>query len=199
MTDYLQDYVDVKTRLTEALAKYPQLRITEHRPSVVQVGDQLFVECAVTVARDTDDPVPVTAYMYEPFPGRTPYTKLSEQANGATSALGRALGYMGFGIKASLASANEVRNRAADEQYPDQGIPKPAPRPAEPGPRVASLDERRTGTAASKDGKSTARQLQTLGEMAHERGLEITWTDDLSYQEASDMITAFKALPKVKK
>ena len=197
MTDYLQDYVDVKTRLTEALAKYPDLRITEHRPAVVAVGDQLFIECAVTVARDPDDPVPVVAHMYEPFPGRTPYTKLSEQANGMTSALGRALGYMGFGIKASLASANEVRNRAAEEQYPEQT--KPAPKAPEPGPRVTSLEERRTGTAASKDGKSTARQLQILGEMAEERGLEITWTDDLSYQEASDMITAFKALPKVKK
>jgi len=35
--------------------------------------------------------------------------------------------------------------------------------------------------------------------MAGERGLEITWTNDLTYQEASDMITTFKTLPKVKK
>jgi hypothetical protein len=30
---------------------------------------------------------------------------------GFTSALGRALGYMGFGISRSIASANEVKNR----------------------------------------------------------------------------------------
>lgn len=199
MTDYLKDYVDTKTRLTEALRVFPELRVVEDAPKVVTVANQTFIECRVTVWRDPADPVPVIAHIYEPFPGTTPYTRQSEQANGATSVLGRALGYMGFGITASIATANEVRNRAAEEQYPDQGTPKAEPRPAEPGPRVTSLDERRTGTAASKDGKCTPRQLEVLLDMAKERGLEITWTDDLSYQEASEMMTAFKALPKVKK
>lgn len=197
MTFEMNGYVDVKTRLTEALTTHPELRITEHRPEIVQVGEQLFVECSVTVSRNPDDPIPVTAYMFEPYPGRTPYTKLSEQANGATSALGRALGYMGFGITASLASANEVRNRSEEEQYPEQV--QPAAQPAQPGPRVTNLQERRTGTAASKSGKCTDRQLEILRDMANERGLEITWTNDLTYQEASDMITTFKTLPKVKK
>ena len=81
----LSEYVDVKTRLKQALALYPQLRIVEHRPEITQVGDQLFIECSVTVSRDPDDPIPVTAYIFEPYPGKTSFTKLSEQANGATS------------------------------------------------------------------------------------------------------------------
>lgn len=178
----LSDYVDVKTRLTQALAKYPDLRITEHRPVPVQVGDQLFIECAVTVARDPDDPVPVTAYMYEPFPGRTPYTKLSEQANGATSALGRALGYMGFGISTSLASANEVRNR---QEQPS---------------RVEQLDDRRAVKAAAP-GKATQGQITLLETMAAERGIDISDTDtsQLSFNDAQELINHFKTIAKVKK
>ena len=178
----LSDYVDVKTRLTQALAAHPQLRITEHRPVPVQVGDQLFIECAVTVARDIDDPVPVTAYMYEPFPGRTPYTKLSEQANGATSALGRALGYMGFGITASLASANEVRNR---QEQPS---------------RVEQLDERRASKTGSA-GKATQGQITLLITMAAERGIDISDTDttQLSFNDAQELINHFKTIAKVKK
>ncbi len=178
----LSDYVDVKTRLTQALAKYPDLRITEHRPIPVQVGEQMFIECAVTVARDPDDPVPVTAYMYEPFPGRTPYTKLSEQANGATSALGRALGYMGFGISTSLASANEVRNRQ------------------ETATRVEQLDERRANKTGSA-GKATQGQITLLETMAAERNIDLADTDtsQLSFNDAQEMINHFKTIAKVKK
>jgi hypothetical protein len=178
----LSDYVDVKTRLAQALDKYPQLRITEHRPAVVQVGDQLFIECAVTVARDPDDPVPVTAYMYEPFPGRTPYTKLSEQANSATSALGRALGYMGFGITASLASANEVRNR---QEQPS---------------RVDQIEDRRQAKAAAP-GKITQGQIGLITTMSAEREMPVDEDAiaDLSFDEAREMINHLKTIAKVKK
>lgn len=175
----LNDYVDVKTRLTQALAKYPDLRITEHRPTVVDVGGQLFVECAVTVARDPEDPVPVTAYMYEPYPGRTPYTKMSEQANGATSALGRALGYMGFGISTSIASANEVRNRQ------------------ESSSRVDQLEERRE----QRTGKATGGQQRLITQMAAERGINISTVDltALSFEAAQEMINHYKTMSRVKK
>lgn len=176
----LSDYVDVKTRLTQALAKYPDLRITEHRPVPVQVGEQMFIECAVTVARDPDDPVPVTAYMYEPFPGRTPYTKLSEQANGATSALGRALGYMGFGITASLASANEVRNRQ------------------EPASRVDQLEQRRE--AKQGPNKATAGQIKLIENMTAERNIDIATVDldNLTFEAAQETINHLKTIPRAK-
>ena len=178
----LSDYVDVKTRLAQALAKYPDLRITEHRPVPVQVGEQLFVECAVTVARDPDDPVPVTAYMYEPFPGRTPYTKLSEQANGATSALGRALGYMGFGITTSLASANEVRNR---QEQPS---------------RVDQLEQRRETKAAGGPNKATAGQIKLIENMTAERNIDIATVDldSLTFEAAQETINHLKTVPRAK-
>ena len=176
----LSDYVDVKTRLLAALDKYPQLRITEHRPTWLEIGGQIFIECGVTVAREPDDPVPVTAYMYEPFPGRTPYTKMSEQANGATSALGRALGYMGFGITASLASANEVRNRQ------------------EPTKRVDQLEERRI---EKRGGQATAGQIALIERMSEERDMSTEHADleALSFENAQEMINHLKTIAKVKK
>ena len=180
----MSDYVDVKTRLTQALAAHPQLRITEHRPVPVMVGDQLFIECAVTVARDPEDMVPVTAYMYEPFPGRTPYTKLSEQANGATSALGRALGYMGFGITASLASANEVRNRQDNTS------------------RVDQLEQRREVKQGNMGaGKATGGQIALITNMAAERNIDVSSADleALTFDAAKEMINHFKTVAKVKK
>lgn len=178
----LSDYVDVKTRLLAALEKYPQLRITEHRPTWLEIGGQIFIECGVTVAREPDDPVPVTAYMYEPFPGRTPYTKMSEQANGATSALGRALGYMGFGITASLASANEVRNRQ------------------EPTKRVDQLEERRQ-TKAAGPGKATAGQITLIRNMSEERSMVVdeTAVEQMTFDQAREIIDHLKTIAKVKK
>jgi hypothetical protein len=189
----LSNYVDVKTRLKQALKVFPHLRVVEHRPEITAVGEQLFIECSVTVSRDPDDPIPVTAYMFEPYPGRTTFTKLSEQANGATSALGRALGYMGFGIDVSIASSNEVmgRQQAAAQHDPSE--------PAEPGPRVTQITQRKAlGSAASNNGGATANQIKMLSQMCVERGLDFDPEAPLSYSEAKEMFDTIKPIPKVK-
>jgi len=209
----LSEYVDVKTRLKQALALYPQLRIVEHRPEITQVGDQLFIECSVTVSRDPDDPIPVTAYMFEPYPGRTTFTKLSEQANGATSALGRALGYMGFGIDKSIASSNEVLGRQQGEETDRNkivSVARPTPvletRRDAPtsimGPRSKEIGSARLSareqTEASNGGGATANQIKMLTTMAAERGLDFDPTTPMTYSEAKEMFLAIKPIPKVK-
>ena len=115
----LDNYVDVPTRHRQALERWPDLRVVESAPRIVTVDGQTFIEVTMTVHRDPDDPIPTAGTAWEPFPGRTPYTKGSEMMNASTSALGRALGLMGFGISSSMASAEEVRNRRA-EQEPDK-------------------------------------------------------------------------------
>ena len=107
----LGDYVDVPTRLAEALKRWPNLRIQETRPVIVTVDNQAYVEISCTVWRDDTDPLPTTAYCWEPIPGRTPYTKGSEMMNASASCLGRALGFLGMGIGKSIASRNEVQAR----------------------------------------------------------------------------------------
>jgi len=107
----LGDYVDVPTRLAEALKRWPDLRIQETRPLIVTVDNQQYVEISCTVWRDANDLMPTVAYCWEPIPGRTPYTKGSEMMNASTSCLGRALGFLGMGIGKSIASRNEVQAR----------------------------------------------------------------------------------------
>jgi len=199
----LSEYVDVKTRLKQALKVFPQLRIVEHRPEITQVGDQLFIECSVTVSRDPDDPIPVTAYMFEPYPGRTTFTKLSEQANGATSALGRALGYMGFGIDKSIASSNEVLGRqqgAEDDRTKVVSIARPTP--TLDGPRSKEIGSARLSarehTQPANGGGATANQIKMLTQMCAERGLDFDPATPMTYSEAKDMFLNIKPIPKVK-
>ena len=116
---YLEGYVDVPTRLRMALKDWPQLRIQETSCTTEQHGEQMYLVCVITVWRDERDAVPVIASAAEPIPGRTPYTRLSERMVGFTSALGRALGYMGYGIDKAIASADEVQHkRQIEEPYP---------------------------------------------------------------------------------
>ena len=213
----LSEYVDVKTRLNQALALYPQLRIVEHRPEITQVGDQLFIECSVTVSRDPDDPIPVTAYIFEPYPGKTTFTKNSEQANGATSVLGRALGYMGMGIDKSIASSNEVlgRQQAAedDDRTKVVSIARPTPVLDSPratptsvmGPRSKQIGEARLSareqteaSQTSNTGGATPNQIKMLTTMCAERGLDFDPAAPMTYSEAKDMFLAIKPIPKVK-
>jgi hypothetical protein len=209
----LSEYVDVKTRLKQALALYPQLRIVEHRPEITQVGDQLFIECSVTVSRDPDDPIPVTAYIFEPYPGKTSFTKNSEQANGATSVLGRALGYMGLGIDKSIASSNEVLGRQQNEETDRNkvvSVARPTPvletRRDAPtsimGPRSQEIGSARLSareqTEASNGGGATANQIKMLTTMCAERGLDFDPATPMTYSEAKDMFLNIKPIPKVK-
>jgi hypothetical protein len=199
----LSEYVDVKTRLKQALALYPQLRIVEHRPEITQVGDQLFIECSVTVSRDPDDPIPVTAYIFEPYPGKTTFTKNSEQANGATSVLGRALGYMGLGIDKSIASSNEVLGRQqATEDDRSTVVSIARPTPTLDGPRSKEIGSARLSarqqTEASNSGGATPNQIKMLTQMCAERGLDFDPETPMTYSEAKDMFLNIKPIPKVK-
>ncbi len=106
----LSNYVDVPTRFAMALERWPELRIIENRPEVITIADKTFISVTMQAWRTPDDPVPAQATCFEPFPGKTSFTRDSEQMNASTSALGRVLGLMmSFGPK--MASAEEVRNR----------------------------------------------------------------------------------------
>jgi hypothetical protein len=158
----IDNYVDVPTRLTEALKKYPNLRIQETDAQVVTMPDgSTFYRCTVTVYRDIDDALPAIATAAEPYPGKTPYTKNSEFMVGMTSALGRALGYMGFGVNKSIASKNEVLARQED----DQDIVRPERTRAVMGSKAVLNDAAPSGNFAS------AKQINFIKALA--KGLEL--------------------------
>ena len=113
----LTNYVDVPERFKQALAKWPDLRVMENRPEIVTIGDKTFISVTMQIWRTPDDPIPAQATCFEPFPGKTSFTRDSEQMNASTSCLGRCLGLMmSFGNK--MASAEEVRNRQPETNAP---------------------------------------------------------------------------------
>ena len=190
----LGDYVDVPTRLAEALKRWPDLRIQETKPVIVTVDNQQYVEISCTVWRDSTDLMPTVAYCWEPIPGRTPYTKGSEMMNASTSCLGRALGFLGMGIGKSIASRNEVQAR------------QPSPI-AEVTPIRADLEQPFGDTTDTKQ-YATPKQRGMIRARAFEKkigttelmpyinkvlGNEYSSIEALSKQEASQVIESLQA------
>jgi len=119
----LDGYVTVNERLKMALKDHPDLRVEELPFAIIEIGDQTFLHCTVRVHQSPDDTQPVLGSVLEPIPGRTPYTKNSEYMVGHTSALGRALGYLGYGIDRGLASNDEVAARVGTDREFDDAMP----------------------------------------------------------------------------
>jgi len=187
----LDGYVDVSTRLKLASLRFPDLRIVEDQPLIREIGDQLFIECKVTVWRSPEDAFPVVAYCWETWPGRSPFTRGSEQPNGSTSAVGRALRWIMPDLDGPVASADEVRNaresspaRPEREAVPSRGEPRyeADPEGAIPRPNTTSTDP------------ATDKQLGMLRGMMRRRGLD-DWTPPASFSkaDASQLISELKA------
>ena len=185
----IDNYVDVPTRLTEALQRYPDLRIQE---TVDEVGTNpdgsTFYRCTVTVWRDDKDPLPSVATAAEPYPGKTPYTKNSEFMVGMTSALGRALGYMGFGVSKAIASRNEVEARQDGTQ--------PAPKPAQTHSRVASQKQLYFIKSLAKGAGFDEAALHDY--IAVTLNSDAVTLEVLSPDQATQVIDAMKKLPTSK-
>jgi len=173
----LQGYVDVATRLRMALKDWPQLRIQETSCTLEQVGEQLFMVCVVTIWRDERDTVPVIASAAEQIPGRTPYTRNAERMVGFTSALGRGLGYMGYGIDKAIASADEVEHRKQEDQ------PRTSDRQRFAQQAVQqTTDKRKISNAAAP---ASPAQLKMVKIQAKKAGLD---TDDLLAEVCADTL-----------
>ena len=109
MSGFMDNYVDVATRLKWAFEKYPDLRIQETHREVIEMPDKsCFIRCVVTIWRTADDQIPVVASACELYPGKTSFQRYSESECGFTSAVGRALAYAGFSGNKSLASLDEI-------------------------------------------------------------------------------------------
>ena len=118
----LDGYVTVNERLKMALDKYPDLRVMELPFLVQEINGDTFLWCAVAVY-PTPEHQPTNGSVLEPMPGRTPYTRNSELMVGYTSALGRALGYLGFGIDKGIASNDEVAARVGSDREFNDAMP----------------------------------------------------------------------------
>ncbi len=193
----LDNYVDVPTRLGMALQKYPDLRIQETQREIIEMPDKsCFIRCTVTVWRDANDPIPAIASACEIYPGRTPYTKMSENEVGFTSALGRALGYMGFGISKSIASRNEVE--AAQSRQPTGRLAPVVPMhdvevpfPDEPQREYATPKQMGMMRALANGQGLKGDDLKTF--ISATLGREVLTSGELTKRDVSKVIDALKA------
>lgn len=192
----IDNYVDVPTRLKEALERHPNLRIQETAAEVVTMPDgSTFYRCTVTVWRDETDPLPAVATAAEPYPGKTPYTKNSEFMVGMTSALGRALGYMGFGISKSIASKNEIQARQ-DPKKPDAQIAPIRREAASSHPKGASQKQVYFIKSLAKGAGFDEAALHDY--IAVTLNSDAVTLETLSPEQATQVIDALKALPSSK-
>lgn len=139
----LGDYNDVASRMREFFEKYPDGRLRPAAPWRVEtIGDRAFIVFEAAAYRTADDQNPGVGTAWEPFPGRTPYTRDSELMNAETSAWGRAILAVGAAdTRKGIASAEEVRNRRADQDSWEQAAPAPTAEQAENFQKLIDLIE----------------------------------------------------------
>ncbi len=136
----MDDYIDVAERIAEFNKRYPDGTLQTVDWTDVRIGEQTFIVYRAAAYRTPDDPRPGHGIAWEPFPGKTPYTKDSELMNAETSAWGRAIVACGLTSNRKIASLQEVQNR----QPAENGNGNHQPTAAEPKPseRAASAKQR---------------------------------------------------------
>lgn len=157
MPDFKVDpsYMEVSERIAEFRERYPDGSLRPLDPAqpynIITVADRMFVVYVAAAYRTPTDALPGVGVAWEPFPGKTPYTKDSELQNAETSAWGRAIIASLASSSKKVASANEVRNREADqdeqpEQQPSRPPirrrPPPVTRPPEALEQIARIRQR---------------------------------------------------------
>ena len=115
----LEDYVQVNERIEKFYEKYPDGSIQTEIISN-QNGEIIFKAYAF---RDREDTRPATGHAME-REGSTYINKTSHIENCETSAVGRALAMLGFEIKKSVASREEVANARIQQEELSKKITK---------------------------------------------------------------------------
>lgn len=128
----LGDYVQVKDRLAKFYELYGNGRLVTAEVVMLTAPDnKQRVMVKALAYRNPDDPLPGVGHSWLELPGSTPYTKGSEVENAETSAWGRAIAALGILTDASIASAQEVRDKSQPTPANDGDAPEPMPPPKE--------------------------------------------------------------------
>lgn len=111
----MSGYKEVAERIQDFRKQYPNGSL---QSEIVPSPFDGFIIVKGYAYRTPDDERPGVGLAWEPVPGKTPYTRDSELQNAETSAWGRAIIAVGASDAQKVASANEVRNRRADQAAP---------------------------------------------------------------------------------
>jgi hypothetical protein len=106
----LDGYIDVPSRIKLFMARHPEGSLQMDAPEFVEVEGKKWVIGRAYAYRTPDDLRPGVGTAWEIVPGTTPFTRGSEIQNLETSAWGRAIGALGIGIDASIATLDEIQH-----------------------------------------------------------------------------------------
>ena len=196
MTGFMDNYVDVATRLKMAFERWPELRIQETHREVIEMPDKsCFIRCVVTIWRSPDDAIPVIASACEIYPGKTSFTKSSESEVGYTSAIGRGLAMMGIGANKSIASRDEVQ--AAQSRQPTGRLAPVVPMhevetPFPEAPVQEYATPKQLGMMRALANGQNIAQDKLKEYCSNVLGRQINTTGDLTKRDVSRVIDALK-------
>ena len=196
MTGFMDNYVDVATRLKMAFERWPELRIQETHREVIEMPDKsCFIRCVVTIWRSPEDLIPVIASACEIYPGKTSFTKSSESEVGYTSAIGRGLAMMGIGANKSIASRDEVQ--AAQSRQPTGRLAPVVPMhdvemPFEDAPVQEYATPKQLGMMRALANGQNIAQDKLKEYCSNVLGRQINTTGDLTKRDVSQVIDALK-------
>ena len=196
MTGFMDNYVDVATRLKMAFERWPELRIQETHREVIEMPDKsCFIRCVVTIWRSPEDLIPVIASACEIYPGKTSFTKSSESEVGYTSAIGRGLAMMGIGANKSIASRDEVQ--AAQSRQPTGRLAPVVPMhdvemPFEDAPVQEYATPKQLGMMRALANGQNIAQDKLKEYCSNVLKREINTTGDLTKSDISKVIDALK-------
>jgi len=136
MTYNLDGYVDVASRVKLFISRYPDGSLQMDAPEWVIVEGKQWVVGRAYAYRTPEDPRPGVGIAWEIVPGTTNFTRGSELQNLQTSCWGRAIGALGIGIDASIATLDEIHHAKergkvmrTTEELPDDPWITEAPAP----------------------------------------------------------------------
>jgi hypothetical protein len=112
MNNFMDNYVDVATRLVEFRKKFPTGSLQQLDLQFLDFAGKSWVVYTAAAYRTPDDLRPGVGTAWEPVPGPTKFTRDSEVQNAETAAWGRAIvAALAADTTNGVASADEVRNR----------------------------------------------------------------------------------------
>jgi hypothetical protein len=115
------DYIDVAARIVEFRTKHPEGSLQQASLDFKEIAGKWWVIYTAAAYRAPDDARPGIGTAWEPVPGKTNFTRDSELQNAETAAWGRAIvAALAADTKRGIASAEDVRNRRADQAAPDE-------------------------------------------------------------------------------
>ena len=178
MSYSMDGYIQVADRIKLFYSRYPEGSLQMGTPTFIDIRDQKWALGRAYAYRTPTDERPGVGTAWEIVPGTTNFTRGSEIQNLETSAWGRAIGSLGIGIDASIATLDEIQGaterkkvmRTTEAQNDDPWLS-----PLSPSPEIVRPPKDSHSTGKTTKGSSmfpaTAPQLKAVHAILGKQGI----------------------------